>query len=241
MTDVWTLLQARARRQPGSPVVTFVDTTSGTRTELSAASLQNAAAKIANALRDSFDLEPGSRVGLRIPQHWQRSAWCAGVWTAGCVAVLDEDADSLDLVVAGPREASRQASCPVVVVSLHPLGLPIHEALPAGVEDVTLAVRQQPDAYLYEPPAFGLPALVLAGRMLSQEQVLAAARERADQWSLAAGGRLLAGEDLDSDDAWMAALAVPLSVDASVVLVAGDHGLDAVAAQERTTALASSS
>ena len=52
MTDVWSLLQRRRRDGAGGPFVTFVDTLSGERTELSTASLENAAAKIANALRD---------------------------------------------------------------------------------------------------------------------------------------------------------------------------------------------
>jgi uncharacterized protein (TIGR03089 family) len=240
VTNVWTLLQDRARAQPGTPVVTFADVRTGSRTELSAASLQNAAAKIANALRDSFDLEPGSRVGVQIPQHWQRSAWCAGVWTAGCVLVLD-DAAPVDLIVAGPSEAVSAGAAPVAVVSLHPLGLPLAETLPAGVEDVTLAVRQQPDAYLYDPPTADLAALLSDGHVLTQSEVLAAARDRAERWGLVAGGRLLAAEGLDAGDAWMAALAVPLSVEGSVVLVAGDGDLDAVSAQERVTAFASPS
>ncbi len=83
VSDLWTLLQRRRREGAGAPVVTYVDADAGERTELSAVSLENAAAKIANALRDEYDLGPGATIGLRLPLHWQRSAWCAGAWTAG--------------------------------------------------------------------------------------------------------------------------------------------------------------
>ena len=85
VTDVWSLLQRRRRESAGAPLVTFLDAGTGERTELSAVSVENAAAKIANALRDEYDLGPGAAIGLRLPLHWQRSAWCAGAWTAGCV------------------------------------------------------------------------------------------------------------------------------------------------------------
>ncbi len=60
VTDVWSLLQRRRRDGAGAPLVTFVDAATGERTELSAVSLENAAAKIANALRDEYDLGPGA-------------------------------------------------------------------------------------------------------------------------------------------------------------------------------------
>ncbi len=235
MTDVWTLLRQRRRSAPGLPIVTHVDGLDGSRTELSAVSLENAAAKIANALRDAFDLEPGAVVGLRLPVHWQRAAWCAGAWTAGCV--IDVEADDVDLLVAGPREAaSASFGARVAVVSLHPFGLPVEGDLPPGAEDVTLAVRQQPDAYLYEPGSADDPALRESGRMLSQDQVLERAGRLADEWDLRPGGRLLA--DDHARDGWLAALAVPLAVDAAVVLATNVTDLDHLVEQEHITARA---
>ena len=155
MADALTTLRTRVRGDGARPMVTFIETTSQERTELSATTLDNSAAKIANALREEFDLDVGSRVALRIPPHWQRSAWCAGALVAGCVvdAGVGVVADA-DLVVAGPDEASalRADGRSVAVVSLHPFGLPISTPLPAGCTDVTLAVRQQPDAYLHDLP-----------------------------------------------------------------------------------------
>lgn len=237
MSDLWTLLRARARECGGAPLVTYVDAPSGARTELSATSMENAAAKIANALRDAFELEPGDSAGLFLPVHWQRAAWCAGAWTAGIVvAPLAADAD---LIVAGPSEATAlDASRDIAVVSLHPFGLPITDALPAHAEDVTLVVRQQPDAYLFDPPGVSDVALRMPGDVgdIDQAELLGRAQARGAEWGLEPGGRLLVDESLDGMDAWLAVVAVPLACRASVVLVNGDAST--VASQERVTAVA---
>ena len=211
------------------------------RVELSTTSVENAAAKIANAITDEFGLDGGARIELRLPTHWQRVTWLAGTWTAGCVAVPTEPADAsrpdVDLTVTTADALTGRAPAgPTVVVSLHPLGLPTAQRLPAGVEDVTIAVRTQPDAFLGAPPAAADAALLLGADVLDQEQVLALAASRATSWGLAPGGRLLVAPGGDPVDAWLAALAVPLAIEASVVLVDGDHDLDRIAAQEKVTA-----
>lgn len=236
MADIWSLLQARRRADPGSPLITFVDVATRERTELSVTSTENAAAKIANALQQEFDLEPGARVGLHLPAHWQRSAWCAGVWTAGCVVA--PGAVDADLLVSGPAEAEVLADGgrEVAVVSMHPFGLPHDGPLPAGAEDVTITVRQQPDAFLGAPPSAGDIALEIDGRTWNQSGLLDWAGERGAEWGLTAGGRLLVDDATDPVDAWVAALATPLACRAGVVLVRGDGAL--VAGQERVTARA---
>ena len=221
--------------------MTSIDGATDARTELSATSLENAAAKIANALRDEFDLESGARVGLLLPLHWQRAAWCAGVWTAGCIVELAADPTAVDLFVTTIDDAAAVTGPTrrdVAVVSLHPFGLPLSEPLPRGSADVTLAVRQQPDAYLFEPPSGDLPALACAGSTMSQQEVFDVARTRAADWGLGAGGRLLASDGIDLMDGWLAALAVPLVADGSVVLARGIADIDRLIEQERITAQA---
>ena len=235
--DVWSLLQLRRRRAAGLPVVTGFDGTA--RSELSATSLENAAAKIANALRDEFDLGAGSVVGIDLPLHWQRATWCAGVWAAGCV--LAPGAVDADLVVAGVDRAPAliaRGAPEVQAVSLHPFGLPTADPLPPGVVDVTLAVRQQPDAYLYDPPRADLPALRVDDRDLSQAAMLEQARDLARAWGLEPQGRLLVGPGVVSTPGWLAALAVPLAVEASVVLAADGDPDGRIAQQEHVTATA---
>jgi uncharacterized protein (TIGR03089 family) len=236
VSDVWSLLQRRRRDGAGAPLVTFVDAATGERTELSAVSFENAAAKIANALRDEYDLGPGATVGLRLPLHWQRSAWCAGAWTAGCL-VAPGSAEA-DLVVSTVDEAATLASTVprLVVVSLHPFGLPVADPLPSGVDDVTPAVRQQPDAYLFEPPDASTPALRAGDGVLDQSALLDLARSRGTAWGVTPGGRLLVRDSVPDLDGWLAAVAVPLACQASAVLVRGAGDIDSIVDQERVTA-----
>jgi len=229
------MLQRRKRAAGGTPVVTFVDLARDERTELSAVSLENAAAKIGNALRDEFDAEPGMVIGLHLPPHWQRAAWCAGAWTAGCVVapgatdadIVVSSADLAGALVGGPKE--------VAVVSLHPFGLPLTVALPDGAVDVTIAVRQQPDSYLFDPPHPDYAALRVDGSTLTQSDAFALAAARAHDWELAAGGTLLVPEAAGQLDAWLGALAVPLAAEASVVLIAGGAPSDDLRQRERIT------
>ena len=245
MSDIWARLQSRKRSGPGLPLVTFVDAARDERVELSATSLENAAAKIANALRDEYELVPGDTVALDLPVHWQRSAWCAGIWTAGCTLAtggVAADSGAGLYVTSADRAATfvGHGHEPIAVVSLHPFGLPVTASLPPQAHDATLVVRLQPDAYLFEPPSGSLPAWRHAGYdVLDQEEVLRVAGERAEQWGVAEGGRLLADAGLDETDAWLAALAVPLAAGCSVVLATGDYDVADVTRAEGITATAS--
>lgn len=241
MVDIWTALQARVRANGGAPLVTYVDPATGERTELSATSTANAAAKIANALRDEFALLPGDIVVLDLPPHWQRSMWCAGAWTAGCVVMPQSapDAHVAALVVTTTERAAvwSTGAARVVAVSMHPFGLPITEPLPHDVDDATLLVRQQPDAYLFDPPTEALPALQGEGRAWTQGELMTAASDLGLACGLASGGRLLLLEDAGFAEDWLGGLPVPLALSASVVIMRGSAGADRVAEQERTTAL----
>lgn len=222
MSDAWSALQKRVRASGAAPLVTYVDLATSERTELSATSLANAAAKIANALRDEFELETGARVCLDLPLHWQRSVWCAGVWTAGCLVAPGLQPADLVVTTAPQADLALAAGSPTVVASLHPFGLPVTEQLPPGVDDVTLAVRQQPDAYLFDPPSAQDLALAVGSELLTQRQVLESGRVIGEHCGLEKGGRLLAGwGDEGAREAWLACLAVPLACEASVVLVTG--------------------
>jgi len=224
-----------------------MDISRGERVELSATTLENHAAKIANALRDEYALEPGAVVHLTLPLHWQLSAWCAGVWTAGCILALNDDPGlDVDLAVVDEDTAvnGRYGAVPTVAVSRHPFGLPITRELPPDVSDATLDVRSQPDALMFESTDGQAPALRAEGSGLSQSDVLDAARTLAEGWGLAAGGRLLVPADIAGIPALLAALAVPLVMEGSIVIVrSSDTSKDqaVIVAAERVTAIASPS
>jgi len=142
-----------SRFDPAQPFVTYLGEyqDGDARMELSGASVANAAAKIANTLVNEFDLEPGDRVGVHLPWHWQRVTWLVGIWSAGC-EVVPGGGGECAIVVAGPREAAGLVG-EVHVVSTHPFGMPLSPEqlarLPEGAQDVTLLVRAQPDQQLY--------------------------------------------------------------------------------------------
>ena len=95
---IWPLIVQRARTQPSLPYLTSIDH-EGMRTELSGTSLLNAVAKTAGALVTEADLEPGARIAMHLPWHWQRVAWTLAAWTVGAVVVEQGDAQQCDLLV----------------------------------------------------------------------------------------------------------------------------------------------
>lgn len=179
--------------------------------ELSGASVANAAAKIANALAGEFDLQPGDSVGVHLPWHWQRVTWLIGIWSAG-LTVMPGGGEECDLMVAGPTEA---AGLPggVQVVSVHPFGLPLDASalaqLPPGVEDITLAVRTQPDQQVFVADHSTTTAL----DGLTQSELL----ERGREWASVHPGVARIGITQGADQWWLPAI-WPLVSDGSVVV-----------------------
>ena len=197
------------RRDPGQPFVTHLGIDG--RVELSGITVSNATAKIANALRGHFDLQPGDTVGIHIPWHWQRVTWLLGIWSAGCVAVPG-GGEECDLIVAGPQEA-RGLPGSVQVVSTHPFGMPLDATalaqLPPGVEDVTVAVRMQPDQQLFIEDH--------RDRIALDDQSQAQLLQRGTSFAAGFPGVLRLGVDQGEHQWWLPAV-WPLVTDGSVVL-----------------------
>ncbi len=80
------LLRRRVADDPSNPLVTFYDDATGERVELSARTFDNWVAKTANFLVDGLGAEPGTRVVLVLPPHWQTAVWLLACWSAGLVA-----------------------------------------------------------------------------------------------------------------------------------------------------------
>src|SRR5256885_9455472 len=83
------LLTAALQADPARPLLTFYDDASGERTELSATTLAGWVAKTAGLVQDELVIEPGDRVAVLLPAHWQTAAVLLGCWAAG--AVIDTD------------------------------------------------------------------------------------------------------------------------------------------------------
>jgi len=228
------LFAARLAADPGSPLVTFYDDTTGERAELSAKSLGNWIAKTYSLLADSLGLGPGDTALVALPPHWLAVPVLFGCWYAGLevvtagpsASVAFADADSLGAL--GPDPADE-----VFAVSMLSMARP--DTPPAGAEDFTGAVRPMPDAWagvrpLAEPGAPGVD-----GR--ARAELVAEAERTAATLGLAAGGRLMWTGPWTGPADWLAALLAPLAVGGSTVLVRNPDqaALDRRAAAERVT------
>jgi uncharacterized protein (TIGR03089 family) len=227
---VETLIDALAealREDAGRPLVTFYDIETGERVELSVATFDNWASKIANLLTDQLDHAPGDRIAIHLPPHWQTTVLTAGAWRAGLA--LELSASSADVTVVGPspEPGADTASGDVIVCSLRPLGGPVLERLPDGWIDFAVEVPTQPDV-LVQPVSVspGDSAATLLTGPLSHADLLDQAVTTAGELGLPTGGRLITDANPARVSGMVPALAAPLAVGGSVVIVANaspDH------------------
>lgn len=233
----WSELRERARRDGSAPLVTYVDLATSARAELSAASLDNAVAKTAGLLRDELDVEPGDRIGIDLPLHWQWAVWLGAASAVGAVLSpggIDEDSEATLLVAAAGAEFDAPAGPETVLVSLHPLGLP-EGITPPGQVDHALAARTHPDVFEpFDPPDPDAPLLDIDGRVLSAREAAALARDSRAARGVAPGGRLLLRDDRDMA---LAPFSLLLGLPGSVLLVRhADQGdVARVALEERAS------
>ncbi len=229
--------------EPGRPLVTFYDGSSGERIELSVKTFDNWVNKIANLFADELMLEPGNAVRVDLPTHWQSTVTLLGAWTAGLHVVFDGTVHEPAASVVGPAatDHAEHVRGQAIACSLQPLGRPFVQALPAGWLDFAVEVPSQPDVYVGQSVVRpeGL-AVVGASSRLSHRQLAERAHETATELGLTPGGRLLT--DVNPCDAHGVdvGLVAPLVAGSSVVLVTGCDGAarDSIASQERVTVTA---
>lgn len=233
------LLADALARDPARPLLTYYDRESGERVELSRATTANWVAKTANLLQDSLAAGTGTRVGIDLPAHWQRTVWLLACWEVGCVVELGADGGPYDVAVVGPS-VSEGGDVPgadeVVALSLRPLGGRFTSPLPAGVTDYNAEVLGHGDRFAaYDAPTAETPALVGPdGRSLDHAWCVAAARDRARD--LGAGARVLTDGGVTVTEVAESVLG-PLAADGSIVLVTNARAdqLGDLAADEHVT------
>lgn len=233
--------------EPGRPLVTFYDGSTGERVELSVTTFANWVTKIANLYGDELMVEPGETVHVALPTHWQSTVAIVGAWTCGLAVSLGADVPGdASVCVVGPGALQTPDVFPgtVLACSLRPLGGPFTEPLPGGWADFAVEVPAQPDQLL--TPAVASPeavALRAPSGPHTHADLVRRASTAAEAVGLGPGGRLLTDLNPASPDGVATALAAPLLVAASVVLVTGmdERELDAVARQEQVTGRATSS
>jgi len=202
------LLDPLLAGDPKGPRITHYDDSTGERIELSTATLANWAAKTANLLRDDLGGGPGTRVAVLLPSHWQSIAVLLGVWWIGAEVVSAGPADIAMCTRDRLAEADEHAAGgEVVVLSLDPFGKPAAD-VPVGVTDYATAVRVHGDQITPQTA----PGPALDGR--AADQVLDAARERAQVLGVSADDRVMTLSPLPIED-----LLALLCAGASLVMV----------------------
>lgn len=214
------LLRSALLADPARPLVTFYDDATGERVELSVATFANWVAKTANLLQGDLAAEPGDRLALLLPAHWQTAVWLLACSSVGVVAEVGGDPATTDLVVTGPDGLERARACrgERVALALRPLGGRFPVA-PEGFADYAVEVPGQGDRFApFQPVDPDAPALVVDGAELTGAQLVARAREEAAALGLVPGSRLLSGRTYDGWEGLGPGLWAPLAAGGSVVL-----------------------
>jgi uncharacterized protein (TIGR03089 family) len=186
MTVTDALLAPVLAADPRRPLITFYDDASGERLEFSGETLANWVAKTANLLRDECDVEPGTRVAVLLPAHWQSAVALLGAWWNG--AVVTADPVGADVALADAEHLGAAAAAGLVVgLSLDAFGRPL-DGLPADAVDYASEVRLHGDAFAPLEPVPGD-----AGAMddATVDDVVGTARRRAAELGYGTGTRLL--------------------------------------------------
>lgn len=215
------LLRSALAADPARPLVTFYDDATGERVELSVATFANWVAKTANLLQGELSAEPGDRVALLLPAHWQTAVWLLACSSVGVVADMAGEPGAADIVVSGPDtlDAARACSGERIALALRPLGGRFPQA-PAGFADYAVEVPGQGDRFMpYAPVDPEAAALIVAGAEFTGAEVVERAAADAVALGLTGpGSRLLSGLGYETWEGVSAGLYSPLATGGSVVL-----------------------
>ncbi|MBM9621227.1 TIGR03089 family protein [Streptomyces zhihengii] len=214
------LLRSALAADPARPLVTFYDDATGERVELSVATFANWVAKTANLLQGEMSAEPGERLALLVPAHWQSAVWLLACSSVGVVADIGGDPAAADHVVAGPGRFEDGLACrgERIALSLAPMGRRFTTP-PAGWADYAVEVPSQGDRFApYAPVDPEAEALTVAGVSMTGAELVERARADARRLGLDAGGRVLSGLGYDTWEGVGTGLFAPLAAGASVVL-----------------------
>ncbi|MFJ9340015.1 TIGR03089 family protein [Streptomyces sp. NPDC101733] len=228
------LLRSALAADPGRPLVTFYDDATGERVELSVATFANWVAKTANLLQGDLAAEPGDRLCLLLPAHWQSAVWLLACASVGVVADVGGDPAGADLVVSGPDTLEEALTCSGerVALALRPLGGRFPQP-PAGFADYAVEVPGQGDRFApFVPVDADAPGLAVGGEELSYAALVDRAREDAAKRG-ATGARVLSGLGYDTWAGLSAGLFEALAAGGSVVLCRNLDRLSPEALEQR--------
>lgn len=226
------LTERLLRGAPAQPLITHYDDAEDTRVELSVATMRNWAAKTANWLVDELDVEPGDRVAVLLPAHWQTAAVFLGAWWCGAEVVTTGEAK----VAFVPPGATAPTAQVTAIASLDPMGRDLRGDVPDGALDYVGDARLFGDDYLALTPVPGDTPCFLG---FTVDEVLAKALSHAEDLGITDRARVLS--TLDWPAYAMKGLVTVLAAGASLVQVtnAESDKLRKHAETERTTVVLS--
>ncbi|MFX0538009.1 TIGR03089 family protein [Ornithinimicrobium sp. Y1847] len=205
------------------PALTFYDDTDegrGERIEISRRVLRTWAAKAANALQESLDVQPGSVVLVDLPApHWRLAYWAMAVWSVGATLTVDTHEGADVLVTTDPDSELAEDCDEVVAVALPALTRSFGEELRSGVMDEAAELATYADDFeAWDEVEDDDIALVHAGDRLSYAELLT------DLPEVPPGARVL----ITTTDPGLFVRQVLqiLALDGSAVLVRGDSAHD---------------
>jgi uncharacterized protein (TIGR03089 family) len=202
MTITDQVLGPLLRADPAKPRITHYDDATGSRVELSGATLANWAAKTANWLRDELGIQPGDPVAVLLPPHWQTAGVLLGAWWCGATVVTSAAGAAVALCGID-RIGDTAGADELAALGLDALGMGL-ASLPPGVRDFASEVRLHGDMFRS------------GGSGPDTETVLTSARAKVAALGLAAGDRLLCTTGWDATAPGEVLLAV-LITDGSLV------------------------
>ncbi|QDQ96788.1 TIGR03089 family protein [Tomitella fengzijianii] len=213
---------------PATPRVTYYDDGTGERVELSTVTLMNWAAKTANMVRDEFAAEPGTRVRIALPAHWQTAAVLLGCWWAGCEVLVGAEGSEGGDDTGSPAEiafvaeslmqadssAEARNADELLVLSLDAFGRPAAD-LPPGATDYATTVRLHGDRFM--PQRIDADAPAMNGRSIAD--TADEARAAAAALHITDSDRVLAVAGWDDAGSIVTGLLAPFAAGASLVQV----------------------
>lgn len=240
------LLRSALSTDPARPLVTFYDDATGERVELSVATFANWVAKTANLLQGELSAEPGERVALLLPAHWQTAVWLLACSSVGVVA--DLGATRPRRTTSSPDRAGSRTASPAPASGSRcpsPRSAAASRPRPRGTPTTRWRSRARATGSRrtrrWTPRK---PALIVAGAAWTGAEVVEQARSDAPGLDLTGpGSRILSALPYDTWEGLSAGLYAPLATGGSVVLCRhldqlGDDRLAQRIESERVTATA---
>ena len=209
------LLASRLQDDPGQPLVTAYDDSTGERTELSVTTYANWVSKTANLFTDELGLDAGDTVLIDLPSHWLVPVFLGAAWSSALVVTTDRSIPH-DVVVCGPDTVDQHGDADIVIAcALLPFAVRSPEPWPAGVLDYGVLWPGQSDVFApLDPPTPDTPAWRGTDELQTQAELLEAAAVAV----YAEGVRLLTDVHPASEHGVPAFLG-PLLSDGSLVLL----------------------